>query len=68
MAKPPPALPLCRARPGGRRVAAPQRSAQQSTYKEAKLEGGLETMVPLFIATGDVIRVDTRNRKYVGKD
>lgn len=49
-------------------TAAPQRSAQQSTYKEAKLEGGLETMVPLFIATGDVIRVDTRNRKYVGKD
>ena len=49
-------------------TAAAQRSAQQSTYKEAKLEGGLETMVPLFIATGDVIRVDTRSRKYVGKD
>jgi len=47
---------------------AAQRSAQQSTYKEAKLEGGLEIKVPLFIAPADVVRVDTRSRKYVGKE
>jgi len=49
-------------------TAAPQRAAQQSTQKPAKLEGGLEVMVPLFIAPGDVIRVDTRTRKYAGKE
>jgi len=49
-------------------TAAPQRAAQQSTLKPATLEGGLEIMVPLFIAPGDVIRVDTRTRKYLGKE
>jgi len=48
-------------------TAAPQRAAQQSTYKPATLEGGLEVMVPLFIAPHEVIRVDTRTRKYLGK-
>lgn len=36
--------------------------------KEARLENGLEVRVPLFIRTGDLIRIDTRNRTYAGKD
>jgi len=36
--------------------------------KEATLENGLEIRVPLFIKTGDVIRVDTRTRTYAGKE
>ncbi|MFH0954447.1 MAG: elongation factor P [Verrucomicrobiota bacterium] len=49
-------------------TAPPQRSAQQSTYKTAKLENGLEIMVPLFIGPGEAIRVDTLDRKYAGKE
>jgi len=45
-----------------------QRGGSQSAYKEAKLEGGLQIMVPLFIATGEIVRVDTRDRKYLGKE
>jgi elongation factor P len=36
--------------------------------KEATLENGLEVRVPLFIKPGDVIQLDTRTRKYAGKD
>jgi elongation factor P len=36
--------------------------------KEARLENGLEVRVPLFIKTGDMIRVDTRTCTYAGKD
>jgi elongation factor P len=36
--------------------------------KEALLESGLEVRVPLFIKTGDVIKVDTRTKSYAGKD
>jgi elongation factor P len=35
------------------------------TLKKVTLETGLEVQVPLFVETGDVIRVDTRNGKYV---
>jgi elongation factor P len=48
-------------------TAPPQHGGQQSTYKSAKLESGLEIMVPLFIATGESVRVDTRTQKYAGK-
>lgn len=33
--------------------------------KPAKLETGAEISVPLFIQEGDIIRIDTRSRKYV---
>jgi elongation factor P len=33
--------------------------------KFATLETGAKVQVPLFIQTGDVIRVDTRDQKYV---
>jgi elongation factor P len=49
-------------------TAPPQRAAQQSAMKPATFEGGLEVMVPLFITTGDIIKVDTVHRKYLGKE
>lgn len=36
--------------------------------KEAELENGLTINVPLFIKTGDTLRVDTRTKTYVGKE
>lgn len=36
-----------------------------ATYKDALLENGLNVKVPLFIKTGEVIRVDTRSGDYV---
>lgn len=36
--------------------------------KEATLENGLQIRVPLFIKTGDLIRVDTRSKTYAGKE
>lgn len=36
--------------------------------KEAILDNGLEVRVPLFIKTGDMIRVDTRTKTYAGKE
>jgi elongation factor P len=45
-----------------------QRGSSDSTWKPAKLETGLEIMVPLFIETGERVRVDTQARKYAGKE
>lgn len=36
-------------------------------YKDAVLENGIKTKVPLFIKTGDAIRVDTRTAEYSEK-
>ncbi|MEI7730426.1 MAG: elongation factor P [Verrucomicrobiota bacterium] len=46
----------------------PVRIGNTSNWKPAKLETGLELMVPLFVETGDQILVDTQLRKYQGKD
>jgi len=35
--------------------------------KPAKLETGATVAVPLFIETGNVIRIDTRDRRYIGR-
>ncbi|NQU09409.1 elongation factor P [bacterium] len=35
--------------------------------KPAKLETGLEVGVPLFIETGETVRIDTRSGKYVSR-
>jgi elongation factor P len=53
-----------------RTTAAPERAVGQggSVMKEAELENGLMVKVPLFIKTGDLIRVDTRDRTYAGKE
>ena len=49
-------------------TAPPARSGLNTSWKEAKLETGLQVMVPLFIANGDIIRVDTVGKKYLGKE
>mgnify|MGYP002683232248 FL=1 len=36
-----------------------------NAYKQAKLENGSTIMVPLFVNTGDKIRIDTRDKVYV---
>jgi len=53
-----------------RKTAAPSHSVGNaaSVLKEATLENDLLVRVPLFIKIGDVIRVDTRTRSYVGKE
>jgi elongation factor P len=48
-------------------TAPPIRGSVDTAWKEAKLETGLELMVPLFIAKGELIKVDTTERKYAGK-
>jgi elongation factor P len=35
--------------------------------KPAKLETGANVQVPLFVNPGDVIRIDTRDRRYIGR-
>ena len=49
-------------------TAPPLRSGSDAAWKEAKLETGLEVMVPLFIAPGETIRVDTTTKKYVSRE
>ncbi len=46
----------------------PIRGGSDSNWKTARLETGLEIMVPLFLDNGERVRVDTATRKYVGKD
>jgi len=48
-------------------TAPPVRGGSDTAWKEAKLETGLAIMVPLFIAKGETVRVDTASRKYAGK-
>ena len=38
-----------------------------ATYKDAVLENGLTVKVPLFIKSGEIIRVDTRSGEYVSR-
>jgi len=40
-------------------------SQQDSAWKEARLENGLAIRVPLFIAPGEIVRVDVRTGHYV---
>jgi elongation factor P len=49
-------------------TAPPIRGGSDSAWKEAKLETGLQIMVPLFIAKGETVRVDTVTKKYAGKE
>lgn len=39
----------------------------RSGTKPAKTESGMTILVPLFINEGDVIRIDTRTKEYVGR-
>jgi len=49
-------------------TASPIRGGSDSAWKEATLETGLQIMVPLFIAKGETIRVDTAQKKYAGRE
>ncbi len=49
-------------------TAPPIRGGSDATWKPATLETGLEIMVPLFLARGERVRVDTQSRRYLGKD
>ncbi|HUJ20089.1 MAG TPA: elongation factor P [Bryobacteraceae bacterium] len=40
---------------------------QDSTYKPAKLANGVEVMVPQFVKTGDIIRLDPQTMKYLDR-
>jgi len=40
-------------------------SQQDSAWKEAILENGLKIRVPLFVDSGETVRVDVRNGRYV---
>lgn len=46
-------------------TAPPTRSPQDSGRKEALLENGLLIQVPLFVAPGEIVRVDVRTGRYV---
>lgn len=48
-------------------TAPPIRGGSDSTWKEAKLETDLQIMVPLFIANGETVRVDTSTKQYAGR-
>ena len=39
-----------------------------NVYKPAKLETGLIVKVPLFISTGESIKVDTRTGEFLGRE
>jgi elongation factor P len=43
------------------------REGQDNTMKPATLENGAEVLVPQFIETGDIVRVDTEKTKYVDR-
>lgn len=49
-------------------TAPPIRGGSDATWKPARLDTGLEIMVPLFIAPGEEIRVDTSDKKYAGRE
>jgi elongation factor P len=44
-----------------------KREGQDNTMKPATLENNVEILVPQFIETGDVVRVDTEKVKYVDR-
>ena len=48
-----------------KQTASPQHAQQDSTWKEAVLENGMQILVPLFVAPGELVRIDTRTGKYL---
>jgi elongation factor P len=46
-------------------TAPPAHAGQDTTWKQARLENGLDIQVPLFIAPGEMVRVDTRTGRYL---
>ncbi|MFB3826962.1 MAG: elongation factor P [Bryobacteraceae bacterium] len=48
-------------------TAPPVHQQQDNTWKPARFENGVEIMVPQFIKTGDMIRLDVANLKYMDR-
>jgi elongation factor P len=48
-------------------TAPPIHQQADNTYKPAKLANGIEVMVPQFVKTGDAIRLDVANMKYMDR-
>ncbi len=48
-------------------TAPPSHQQVDSVWKPATLESGVEVMVPQFIKTGDTIRLDVANMKYMDR-
>lgn len=48
-------------------TAPPVHAQNDSTWKPARLENGVEIMVPQFIKTGDRVRVDLNTLKYMDR-
>lgn len=48
-------------------TAPPAHAQQDSAWKQAKLENGIEVMVPQFIKNGDTIRLDVENLRYMDR-
>ena len=46
-------------------TAPPVHSGQDNTWKYATLENGVEIQVPLFIGSGETVRVDVKTARYV---
>jgi elongation factor P len=46
-------------------TAEPTHQRESSALKSAKLDNGMEVLVPMFIKSGDAIRVDTTSGKYL---
>lgn len=46
-------------------TAPPSRSQQDSAWKGATLENGIATRVPLFIAVGEMVRIEVSTGEYV---
>jgi elongation factor P len=45
----------------------PVHQQQESVWKPARLDNGVEVMVPQFIKVGDTIRLDVTNLKYIDR-
>jgi len=48
-------------------TAPPIHAQQESAFKEATLENGLQIRVPLFIGPGETVRVEVRTGRYVDR-
>jgi len=48
-------------------TAPPIHQQQDSNYKPAKLANSIEVMVPQFVKTGDAIRLDVANMRYMDR-
>ncbi|MFZ5540610.1 MAG: translation elongation factor P, partial [Pseudomonadota bacterium] len=46
-------------------TAEPTHQRDTSAMKTARLENGADVLVPLFIKTGDLVRVDTATGRYL---